>query len=233
MQLPHKHLNTLRYEQSAQWIPEEFAGQETTNFRYIPELTEAYKRRILDYLEDAEFRESIVNFCPRKHDEAAWTVKDEDSAFVEMMGDLSPEKSRAASRIVDEHLAKNLSEGVLIYPSKLRQANLDRLQKKWPTRLVEYEGETNVHYDVQCGASLAVIDTKEPSLHVHNGSRLVICISETGTLDLPGKTSMLKQWDATWMPPYTLHSFHGRFLAFHTSEAGFEHPEALLPYRED
>lgn len=206
-------------------------GQETTNFRYIPELTEGYKRKILDLVEDAELRDSVISFCPQRGDKDLWNIRDEDAAFVEMIGELPSEKSRAASRIVDEHLAKNLGQGVLTYPSKLRQADLERLQKKWPTRLVEYEGETNVHYDVLGGASLAVIDTKEPSLHVHNGSRLVICVSETGTLELPGKTSTLKQWDATWMPPYTLHSFHGRFLAFHTSEAGFDHPEVLLPFK--
>lgn len=235
-------MNTFRYEQSAHWKPKKLEGEDLSNFRYIPELVAEHKQRILDLAEQAEFRADILKFCPRKNEQNAWDTKGMDiPTFLEMLGDLSPEKSQAASRIVDEHLTQTLNGGMLIIPSQMDGIDLNRLLTKWQVRQVIYESmPTDVLYEVQGGASLAVIRISEgdPETveheHVHNGSRLVICLSPEAQLQLPDKMVPLIKGDAVWMDPFTLHSFQkGIFLALHTSEAGFEHPEAFLPFRNE
>lgn len=234
-------MTTPRYEQSKHWKPKGLEGNDLSNFRYIPGLTGKYKQRILDLTKEAEFRASILELCPRKNEQQEWEdTKGMDIAiFLEMLGDLPPEKSQAASRIVDEHLTQTLEGGILIVGSHMDGIDLNRLLTKWKVRKVTYESmPTDVLYEVRGGASLAVIRISEgdpetvEQEHVHNGSRLVICLSPKAELQLPGKIVPLMKGDAVWMAPFTLHSFqNGIFLALHTSEAGFDHPEAFLPFR--
>jgi len=232
----------MRYEKSAHWKPRELAGEDLSNFRYINELTDEHKERLLNLVNQADFRERILTYCPRKNERQEWNTTGMNIAtFLEILGDLPPEQSQAASRIIDEYLTRTLDGGVLVMPSQINEIAFNRLLTKWEIREVIYESmPTDVLYEEQGGISLAVIRIREgdPETvgheHVHNGSRLVICLSSEAQLHLPEKIIPLEYGDAVWMDPFTLHSFQmGNFLALHTSEAGFEHPEAFLPYKEE
>lgn len=234
-------MNTIKYEKSAHWIPEDLTGKDLSNFRYIPELTQEYRSRLLALAMGDEFRKKILKYCPQK-DEKGWTDNDAQiTDFVEMLGELNVDESRAASRIIDEHLTQTLAGGVLVVPSQIGDMDLKRLETKWQVKRVIYESmPTDVFYEALGGASLAIIRIKDgdPETveheHVHNGSRLVTCLSNEAILQLPSKTLKLQKGDSVWMDPFTLHSFQqGDFLAMHTSEAGFQHPEAFMPFREN
>jgi len=95
-----------------------------------------------------------------------------------------------------------------------------------------------VYFETIGGFSLAKIKISEgdteivEGLHVHNGGRLIVALSKSSKVVLPSGTVNLRKNDVIWMPPWTLHSFlTGDFLALHPNEAGWNHPEAFLPYR--
>ena len=194
--------------------------------------------RILALAADAELREHILSLCPQRGEDGAWESRTEAiPALLAFLETLSPDESRAASRIIDAYLTETLNAGLLILPSAVDDVTLQRLCSHLDIRNTVYESmPAEVLFEILGGASLAVIHIEEGSPettekeHVHNGSRLVICLSDTGVLELPGRSIALRRGDAVWMDPKTLHSFQkGTYLALHTSEAGFDHHEAFLP----
>ncbi len=237
-------MNTPRFEPSANWKPKELEGQDLSNFRYIPDLTDGYRDALLAMANTDYIRDSVVRHLPRKDDQGEWDITGINiPLFLQNFSD-GP-MSHISSRIIDEHLAKILEGGVLVMPSGITDEDLAVLfeiaKRNGELRETTYESmPTTVLSEVIGGLSLAIIRISEgdPETvehnHVHNGSRLVTCLSPEAELVLPEKVVPLRKGDAVWMAPFTLHSFQkGIFLALHTSEAGFQHPEAFMPHRDE
>lgn len=227
---------------SEAYIPKELLdGRELTNFGFIPDITDEIQSQILSICDDAEFRDSVRNLLPRRNKQGECESGDIHS-FLERVINIDNEtESRAFSRIVDEGLHEVLENGIYVQRQALDEATLIQLESRQILKHEIYESTpTDVLVETIGGNSLAIlaIDKGNPEVtshsHTHNGSRAVTPLSKEAILVLPNRVIQLKRGDVVWMDPWTQHSFQeGTFLAYHSSEAGWQHEYAFNPLPEN
>jgi hypothetical protein len=245
---------TSEFYTSQECIPEQLRETDTSNLRYLPAETSDEVRAEIERLSKNEgVTHEFTAFVPKNGKPAE---NQNIAAFLDRIMEIDDKEtlSRASSRAMDKALQENIGEGIIVARGSVDEVTLQRYENRTAIDNVIYESmPTEVYANTTGGFSLAKIrisagDPEEvEGLHVHNGGRLVIALSQTSRLIIPAnktnyeegenpeeKEIILQRGNAIWMPPWMLHSFQrGDFLAVHPSEAGFEHREAFINPKKD
>jgi len=218
---------------SQRWVPPKLEGQDVSNFRYIPGLSEELRARIERLLEDESFTAKITPFLPHQD---SGPENPDVVEFLDILAELDDTESRTGSRLFDQMLSEEIGEGVLVMRNAVDEVNVTSFETKQGIQSLAYKSmPTELFFKTIGGFSLSRIRIKDgdpetvEGVHVHNGGRVIIALSKKSVLVLPDREVSLNRGDVIWMPPWMLHSFQaGDFIALHPSEAGFDHSEAFV-----